>query len=584
MADKKEPQEPVHEPEVKEDTAADAPVQEVQAAPKAPKKSFKEWLKSKHGKITLAVIAGVILIVGALFAVPTTRYAIAGAFIRKDVTASVVDSKTGKPVSDAEVSVPGTTAKTDKDGKVTLGQVPVGQYQLTIKKKHFKDAAVSLTVPILAVADAGQLKLEATGRQVPVSVINKITGQPAAKVTISAEESTAITDDKGEAVLVMPASATTVKATLKGEGYNDQQADITVTEQKDAKNTFGVVASGKLYFLSKRTGKINVMKSNLDGSDPQVVLQGTGKEEEGDTVLLATRDWKYLALKARRDSDQAKVYLITTANDQMSLIDEGNAAFDLSGWSNHSFVFRVNRLALQDNQPKKYALKAFDADGKKLTTLDETAAEGGPGSYRYEYLSQIYLFDADSRVVFTKNWNGYNTNSDKPNTVTSVQTNGSGKKILKSFDLGAYISDGVLYKPDEIYYRTYQGGNAKFYEYEGGAIKEDSSIKSSDFGQFYPTWLLSPSGSKTFWYEPRDGKYTLLVGDKLGQDGKEVATLSEFKPYGWFGDDYLLLTKKGSELYIMPANNPDASKALKITDYHKPNFEFYGYGGGYGGF
>lgn len=569
-------------PEVKEDTHEElAPVE---AAPKPPKKSFKEWVKSKQGKMALAIIAGVILLVGILFAVPVTRYAIAGTFIRKDVSVSVVDNKTGKPISDAEVSVANASGKTDKDGKATLGQVPVGQYQLNIKKKHFKDLAVSVTVPILSAANVGDVKLEATGRQVPITVTNKIGGQALAKVTITADDTTAITDDKGEAILVLPANATSVKATLKADGYNDQQVDVTVTEQADDKNKFSVTPSGKLYFLSKRTGKINVMKSNLDGSDAQVVLQGTGKEYEGDTILLASRDWKYLALKARRDSDQAKLYLINTTNDQLSLIDEGNAEFSLSGWNNHSFIYTVNRLATKEYQSKKYALKSYDAEANKLATLDETGAEGNAISFRYEWLTQIYILDQENRIVYTKNWNTYNAPSTRQSTVTSVQANGANKKVLKAFDLGAYVSDGLLYKPNEIYYRTYQGSANKYYEYEGGSIKEEASIKGSDFGQFYPTWLLSPSAKKTFWYEPRDGKNTLFVGDALGEGGKEIATLTELRPYGWFSDDYFLMAKGNSELYIMPASSPDASKALKITDYHKPTINFYGYGGGYGGF
>lgn len=565
-----------------QDILAGAP--QAEQAQKVPKKSLREWAKSRNGKITLAVIAGVILVVTALFVVPVTRYAIAGTFLRKDVVAQVLDSKTGKPISDAEVTIAAATAKTDKDGKVTLQHVPVGQYKLSVKKKYFKDANANITVPILAVADAGQLRLEAIGRHVPVSVVNKITGKPLGKVTIAAGEATAITDDKGEAALVVPADEAVVKVALKADGYNGLQADLTVTEQKDNKNTFALTASGKIYFLSKRTGKINVMKANIDGTDAQVVVQGTGKEQEGDTILLASRDWKYLALKARRDSDQAKIYLLNTATDQLSLIDEGNAEFELSGWNNHAFVFRVNRLAAKLYQPKKYALKSFDADSGKLATLDESGAEGDASSYRYEWITQIYILDQDSRILYTKNWNNFNAPSSKLSTVTSVQATGANKKVLKTFDLGAYVSDGILYKPNEIYYRTFQGSGNKFYEYEGGVIKEDSSIKASDFGQFYPTWLLSPSGQKTFWYEPRDGKNTLFIGDKLGQEGKEIATMLELRPYGWYGDGYLLMSKGGSELYIMPADGADPSKALKITDYHKPSFDFYGYGGGYGGF
>jgi hypothetical protein len=100
------------------------------------------------------------------------------------------------------------------------------------------------------------------------------------------------------------------------------------------------------------------------------------------------------------------------------------------------------------------------------------------------------------------------------------------------------------------------------------------------YGSSYPTYLLSPSGSKTFWADPRDGKYSLIVGDAEGKNGKQIAELSDYNAYGWYTDDYVLVSKGSSELYILPAAG---GTALKVTDYHKPGFDLRGYGYGYGG-
>jgi hypothetical protein len=72
------------------------------------------------------------------------------------------------------------------------------------------------------------------------------------------------------------------------------------------------------------------------------------------------------------------------------------------------------------------------------------------------------------------------------------------------------------------------------------------------FNKSYPTFLISPTGDNTFWYEARDGKNSLFVGDSRGDKGNEVATLSEYTPYGWYSDGYILVSKNGSELYILP--------------------------------
>jgi hypothetical protein len=114
-------------------------------------------------------------------------------------------------------------------------------------------------------------------------------------------------------------------------------------------------------------------------------------------------------------------------------------------------------------------------------------------------------------------------------------------------------------------------------------VSPTTDVSNSDFqGKFYPTYLASPSNNLTFWYEPRDGANTIFGGNGDGDASKQLATSSEFTPYGWFTDDYVLLSKKGSELYIAPRDL--SSAPVKITDYHKPSVTFLGYGGGYGGY
>jgi len=77
-----------------------APVQKIEV--KDPSKpSFKEKLKAflhtKKGKV-ITIIAAVVLVVAILLAIPFTRYAIAGVVIKKDVTFTVLDQDSKKPV------------------------------------------------------------------------------------------------------------------------------------------------------------------------------------------------------------------------------------------------------------------------------------------------------------------------------------------------------------------------------------------------------------------------------------------------------------------------------------------------------
>jgi hypothetical protein len=125
------------------------------------------------------------------------------------------------------------------------------------------------------------------------------------------------------------------------------------------------------------------------------------------------------------------------------------------------------------------------------------------------------------------------------------------------------------------------GTTNAYYAYEGGKLTSTSSVDDQKFfGNAYPTYLVSPSDSHTFWAEARDGKNVLFVGDQDGKNSKQVAALSDYTAYGWYGDDYLLVSKNSSELYIMPIAG---GTPIKVTDYHKPVFDGRGYSYGYGG-
>lgn len=553
--------------------------------PAEPRQSKKRKFTWSRKKIVLVSSAAVVLLIAILMAIPVTRYGILGVVFKRDVTITLHDSKTNKPITSVAVDMAGKSVATDSKGVATFKSVPVGSKKITIHKKYYKDLTVDQTVPLTGNNPTFDLAIEATGRQVPVKVINKVSQQPVEGADITADGTSSKTDKNGEAVIVLPADKADMDATITLGGYNKASIKVTITEQKDDKNTFAVVPSGKLYFLSKRSGTVDVMKSDLDGANVETVVKGTGKEEEDGTILLASRDWKYLALKAKRDSDRPKLYLIETSSGKLSVMDEGDVEFTAVGWYNESFMYTLNRDKLKQWEPKHYALKSFNASNASLKVLDETGGEGSDQyKYAYEDLRNVYLLN--NEVFYTKSWTTGQLDmlGGKNNTVNSVQPDGGNKKIIKSFaaEIGTYFGSARLYEPQEVYLEAYQKYQRSFWQYENAKFTENKDIGGDNFyTKFYPTYLLSPSSKSTFWYEPRDGKNTLFVGDAGGKNGKEVAALSEYTPYGWYTDDYLLVSKGGSELYIISRTNPGTP--LKVTDYHKPQASFYGYGYGYGG-
>jgi hypothetical protein len=545
--------------------------------------SWKKWL------IPLTVLILILIIL----LIPFTRYGILGLFIKEPYTVTLTDSTTNTAISGAVIKSGNISAVTNAKGKASL-KLSVGHHTLDISKQYYKSSTEHVLVTTSSSKDVQTVQLVATGRQVPIKIVNLITGKGIEGAEIKVLNTESKTDSSGNSVIVVPATSGTENATVNGSGYNNENVKLTVTSNTTSANTFKLTPSGKVYFLSKLTGKIDVDETNLDGSDRQTVLAGTGNESDTDTVLLASRDWKYLALLAKRTpTENPELDLITSSNNQMTNIDEGNATFTPVGWDKDSFIYTVTKNTVMAWQSGQEELKSYNATTKQTTVLDQTTASGtSSNDYVGQSITNPYILS--NAIVYTKGWNSAYSPSNiaqvetKSATLNSVQPDGSGKASIKSFAPASGTQVGSLNltlaypNVDVLDIDFYDGNQDNYFQYKNGQVSQDSSLSEDDFysSASDPTYLLSPSGDKTFWSESRDGANTLFVGDAFGNNSNQIATLSPYDSYGWYSDSYLLVSKNSSELYIMPVSG---GTPTKITDYHKPSVTFNGYGGGYGG-
>jgi len=533
-----------------------------------------------------------IVIVGLLLlslAIPNTRYRVLGLFIKKSVTVSVIDSKNGTPVSSAAVELGGTIAKTDAEGqaKVSAG---LGNQTLTVNKQYYSTYSSTIFVSFSG-QQVTKVKLTATGRLVPVSVINAISGKALSGALITAQGTTAKTNSKGLASIALPTKSLSYKATVSLNGYNQAAVTILVTNTVVKANTFSLAPQGKVYFLSNASGKIDVVSTNLDGSNRKTVLAGTGLEDANDTSLLASRDWRYLVLKSKRDSSGAALYLIDTSTNKITEFDNSGKTISLIGWYDHKFMYDLTNSNAPLSQTGREVIKSYDADNLQLNQLDQNQAQGTPDNYAVQSFSGFNI--VDNELVYEAVW----ISSSYPNathglsgiglnsTIRMVQPNGQNKKDLQSFDASTISSMiSIQYLPQNIYFAVYKSDNSvAYYQYDNGAVKA-SNITADDFSKAYPTYLVSPSSNQTFWADLIDGKNALYVGDANAGNKKQIASPGDYTPYGWYGDGYVLVAKNSSELYIMPSNGlSNGRQPLKITDYYKPAQNYAGYGYGYGG-
>ena len=537
----------------------------------------------------LMVPVGALVLVIILLAIPPTRYFLVGWAWRENVQVTVKDLVTGGAVSDATVLVGDKKAQTNSAGLAVVTGVNVGYQKLRIEKQNYETLEQPVTVEVFSSAQKRDASFKATGRIVQVTITDRLTGKPVTDATISSGNAIhGRTDATGHASVVIPASGEKLVATLAAAKYRTQQVEVTPKQ-----DTFQLVPEGMLYFLSKLSGKIDVVKTNLDGSDRKTVVAGTGSEGDNTTLLLAARDWKYLALQSKREAGKREgLYLLNTTNDGLSVIDNTAGGLTPIGWAGHYFLYTVQRANAQEWEQKAIALKSYNATTGKTITLEENASDPISTSMTALYESLGDYFISEDVLYYTKTWDRYGMTAlpktGKQSVIVSIKPDGSGRKGIKGFDAAAIGQiQAKQYLPQEIYYQINSADYTKkpqYGEVEGGVYK-DVQVTEDTFDQTYPTFLISPSGNATFWFEPRDGKNALFVGDKNGGNKQELAAKSEFKPFGWLTDGYLLLQKQNSELYVTTIDQLKAgAQPLKVSDYHRPVNNLLGYyGTGYGG-
>jgi hypothetical protein len=296
-------------------------------------------------------------------------------------------------------------------------------------------------------------------------------------------------------------------------------------------------------------------------------------------------------LKAKRESAHPALYIIDTKTDKLSQIDGPTSDYQLIGWYGHNFVYDAVGLNMSRYQAGREMVKNYNAERDDLKPIDQNLAEGTASSYSYQSFYNFYL--VDGIVAYNTQWYTYDAGGDtvdlgaKTAAIRGINVTSGAKKDYQTFSAKSVgYMQAALYEPNGVYYSVYTSDDNKtvYYSFEDQKASLTGTLDPAALTKQYPTYLLSPSGKQTFWTEVRDGKNTLFTGDAVAKSKKQIAALSDYAPYGWFSDNYVLVSKSGSELYVMPSSGPAKGKTpLKVTDYYKPEQTYAGYGYGYGG-
>ena len=478
----------------------------------------KSYVKENKKKILLITIPLLALLI-AIAAIKPLRYTVLNLFISETVNIAIIDSNNSTPLPEAVVLFDSTQVGiSDENGIVILENVPLGSVNITIEKEAYKSSSFDYEVK-LGDNNIDSVDLEPTGIPVTVSVSDAISKQAVtdAEVSIIDGSTKATANDSGEAEInVPPYIGESVKLNISAPGYNETSIQFTLEENMKPIKV-ELVREGKHYYLSNKTGEINVYSSNLDGSDEQVLITGTGLEQEYGTQLVVSPARTHAMLIATRDNiqdnngnRQPALYLINFEAKTIERIDEGASSFSSVGWVDNMFVYVISNIdsTVADNSK----LKTANTDGTLNTVASST------------FINQYGIVNEE--VYFTKQNKDYTRN-----LFVIDPLNPSEKEIAKK--VNSVFSD----TPTELKYNV---GDAWFmYSTNDGSSSDIGSTPSSQTNVAY---LKNPSSGKYAYIDRRDGKGVVISKDaSTGEDTIVSTGINATHNLNWLTDDLLIV-------------------------------------------
>lgn len=516
---------------------------------KKPNKKDKKKKKRSIKRVLLVLIIIVLLAAGGIAANPSTRYEVLNrSGVRAATSLRVTDAKTGQPLKNVTLSIGDRSAKTGEDGSVVLNQILLGPQVMSLKKPGFAEQNKTVTFgwgsnPI------GDFMLEPTGSQYTIKLTDFLSGLPVVNAEVVAGESSAVANDKGEAVLTVPAVETeSLEVRVNAENYRSEAVTIAA-DQKDP-IALSLVPARQQAFVSKRSGTFDLYKSDVDGKNETKLLAGTGLEREDALAIAAHRSKNTIAFMSTRENIRTAEGVLLSVLQIINL-DTGEQTrvtqserIQVLDWIGDRLVYvKITEGAPQDSK-ERHKIISYDIRGggeRELASsnyFNDVLSANGAVYYSpamFNVNGSVGLFkinpDAtDKKSLYQKEvWNLFRTSYD----VVSVSVG------QEWFDLN--LSNDVLTK----------------------APGPPSMLKS----RVYNANLAS---NKSLWIDERDGKSTLILYENETKKDTMLRSQAGIKtPLRWISDQHIVYrVANGEETadYVMNIQGGEPKKIVDVTN------------------
>lgn len=508
---------------------------------------FWRWWNNK--KVRYLSLAGLGLLVVLLFSIPPSRYFILNNVgVRASTSLAVYDDSTHQPLKNVQVSAGGQKGISDDEGKVTLRHVRLGSTTLLVQKRAFADSKKPITLG-WGSNPLANVDIKPVGTQFRFEVNDWLSDKPVAKARATSGEFEAISDEKGVLVLTVDAAQDdALQTTITADGYRDEK--VTLDFGNKATQKVALVAGRKQAFISKRSGKYDLYKIDVDGKNESLALAGTGLERD-DMALIPHPTSELVALVSSRENTRNKDgYLLSTLTlvdltDNSTTRVAQSEQIQVMGWAGDRLVYAQVAAGASAANIKRQRLMTYDqksGESKELASSNSFNDIMLVGNTVYYAPSNVYLPSAATGL--------YRQNVDGNSKVTLLDK--------ETWNMFRTSYSGVDVSVGQDWYK-FNMGDAKAVKQAGAPANTKSRL-----------YIDSPDGTKSLWVDERDGKGTLVlydVGDKTEKVLKQQGGLNN--PVRWLNDStvvYRIQTPQETAEYVLNINAGDAKKIRDVTN------------------
>ncbi|HEX5797648.1 MAG TPA: hypothetical protein VFX86_04645, partial [Candidatus Saccharimonadales bacterium] len=435
-----------------------------------------------------------------------------------------------------------------KSGNVKLEQLQLGKQQLSVKKPAFAETYRQVTVgwgsnPI------GDIGLIPVGSRYKFIVKDFVSGKPIVSAEAISGDASATANKKGEIVLVVAdQNESEVNIKINAAGYRSEKIKLEVGSK--GLHRINLAPAKKHAFVSKRSGKYDLYKIDIDGKNEEMILAGTGSESESTTVILPNKDNNLIAFVStrgdQRDQDGyalSNLMIIDLTTGSVETIDHSQRLQLLSFAANELVYVRIAE-GEEDDSPKRHQLISYDTDTKQQNTLAQA-----------NYFNDALV--ADGAIYYAPAKFGKNTKAGlfKVNPDGSNKTTVYDKETWSLFRV-AYDKLNTAVGQDWFEYNLFSG---TFNPLSGAPPDQQSRI-----------YVADPLGDKSAWVDSRDGKGVLIVYDTAsGQDTVIQTQGGLSNPISWLDNDHLVYRVTNSSEtadYVISLSGGDPKKIRDVTN------------------